>query len=153
MPLNHNTNTIVPKRLLKPLALPVIPLVKESGSKSVKFLLVKSEILLGIGIRNPTKDWNLESNFLWNQVPGICNPRRGICNPRRGICNPRRGICNPWRGIRNPRRGIQNPRLSWSSLHGAKHKFFDLVSKVVGLTAHVPRATSEVTTIGYTIGR
>ena len=52
-----------------------------------------------------------------------------------------------------PRRGIQNPRLSWISLHGAKHKCFDLGSKVVGLTAHFPRATTEVTTIGYTIGR
>ena len=55
--------------------------------------------------------------------------------------------------MRNPRRGIQNPRLSWISLHGAKHKCFDLRSKVVGLTAHFPRATTEVTTIGYTIGR
>ena len=52
-----------------------------------------------------------------------------------------------------PRRGIQNPRLSWISLHRAKHKCFDLGSKVVGLTAHFPRATTEVTTIGYTIGR
>ena len=52
-----------------------------------------------------------------------------------------------------PRRGIQNPRLSWIFLHGAKHKCFDLGSKVVGLTAHFPRATTEVTTIGYTIGR
>ena len=52
-----------------------------------------------------------------------------------------------------PRRGIQNPRLSWISLHGAEHKCFDLGSKVVGLTAHVPPATTEVTTIGYTIGR
>ena len=52
-----------------------------------------------------------------------------------------------------PRRGIQNPRMSWISLHGAKHKCFDLGSKVVGLTAHFPRATTEVTTIGYTTGR
>ena len=55
--------------------------------------------------------------------------------------------------MRNPRRGIQNPRLSWISLHGAKHECFDPGSKFVGLTAHVPRATTEVTTIGYTIGR
>ena len=73
-----------------------------------------------------------------------------------GILNPISTDNRDWNqvpGILNPRRGIQNPRLSWISLHGAEHKCFDLGSKVVGLTAHVPPATTEVTTIGYTIGR
>jgi len=39
-----------------------------------------------LGIRNPAKDWNSESEFhwqeTWNPVPGIRNLHRGIQNPR-----------------------------------------------------------------------
>lgn len=38
------------------------------------------------GIRNPTNDWNLNSEFHWRRiqspVPGIQNPQFGIKNPR-----------------------------------------------------------------------
>ena len=45
-------------------------------------------------IRNPSNDWNPESNFNWKRL------ERGT-------------------GIRNPLRGIQNPKLSWIPLYGA----------------------------------
>ena len=56
--------------------------------ESGKILLLESGILgLGPrntaqGIRNPTKDWNLESKLYWNPVPGIRNSQRRIQNPR-----------------------------------------------------------------------
>ena len=65
-----------------------------------KILLLESRIL-GFGIRNtaqrirnPSNDWNPESNFYWKRLERDT-------------------------GIRNPLRGIQNPKLSWIPLYGA----------------------------------
>ena len=65
-----------------------------------KILLLASGIL-GFGIRNtaqrirnPSNDWNPESNFYWKRLEMDT-------------------------GIRNPLRGIQNPKLSWIPLYGA----------------------------------
>ena len=64
-----------------------------------KILLLECGIL-GFGIRNtaqrirnPSNDWNPESNFYWQRLEDT--------------------------GIRNPLRGIQNPKLSWIPLYGA----------------------------------
>ena len=64
-----------------------------------KILLLASGIL-GFGIRNtaqrirnPSNDWNPESNFYWQRLEDT--------------------------GIQSPLRGIQNPKLSWIPLYGA----------------------------------
>ena len=64
-----------------------------------KIFLLASGIL-GFGIRNtaqrirnPSNDWNPESNFYWQRLEDT--------------------------GIQNPLRGIQNPKLSWIPLYGA----------------------------------
>ena len=74
-----------------------------------KILLLASGIL-GFGIRNtaqrirnPSNDWNPESNFYWKRLEMDT-------------------------GIRNPLRGIQNPKLSWIPLYGAidTHSLFTI---------------------------
>ena len=72
--------------------------IPESG----KFLLMQYEIQWSVavesgilasgiwntaqGIRNPTRDWNPETNFHWqrnqNPLPGTRNPQYGPQNPR-----------------------------------------------------------------------
>ena len=64
------------------------------------------------GIRNPTKDCNQESKFLWQ------------------------GIRNSVPGIRNPQRETQNPRLSWITSQGAKTERLEQARKNRDLLSH-----------------
>ena len=123
-------------------------LLVQSGIQLIS--AVKSGILaFGNGntaqrIRNPTNDWNPESNFHWQRIrkPGnFCwwNPESSkflLWKPESWALELKEsGISltigiqnssstnrewNPVPKIRNPRRGIQTPRLFWLPLHETK---------------------------------
>ena len=114
----------------------ISPEVRESGFRNLgNFCFWNLESwVFGIqntaqGIRDPTKDWNPESEFFWQILESSTwNPKFTVWNPeshnrlesRIQVPLTETGMQLP--GIWNPQREIQNPRLPWIPFHGAGHR-------------------------------